>query len=155
MAGDKAAVQAAQRSLRALLLTEMDCLQGRRLEADDFEALLIQDPIQELLIWLNDPQIGQGHEDPRHWETFCEHCRKELGFHLEQDGPLAAAEKLIQAKGKWHQVWERFQQSWRKYPQIPALLERTQKPYGLPGLSNYPADVQGLLQPDPGLTPIA
>jgi hypothetical protein len=140
MAGDKSTVQAAQRSLRALLMTEVDSLQGRRLESDDFDALLIQDPIQELLVWLNDPQTGQGHEDPRHWETFCEHCRKELGFHPEQDGPLAAAEKLIQAKGKWRQVWERFQQSWRKYPQIPALLERTQKPYGLPGLSNHPAE---------------
>ena len=141
MAGDRSTLQAARRSLGPLLYAQVKDLQGRRLEAEDFEALLVQDPIQDLLLWLNAPEAEQGLWDQAHWETFCARCQKDFGFHPEQDGPLAAAEKLIAAKDKkWKQVWKRFQQVWRNYPQIPAQLEKTRKPHGLPGLSNHPAE---------------
>ena len=76
--------------LRALpLLTEVDirALQGRRLDADDFDKLSVDDPVRDLLLWLNNPETFEAAAKGGRWESFRSLCRNEFGLDPEQTSP--------------------------------------------------------------------
>jgi hypothetical protein len=52
VAGDQDTKKAIQESLPKLLKAELDALQGRKLEAGDFRAIITKDPAQTLLRWM-------------------------------------------------------------------------------------------------------
>ena len=55
VAGDQDTKKAIQESLPKLLEVELDALQGRKLEAGDFRAIVTKDPVRTLLRWMGDP----------------------------------------------------------------------------------------------------
>ncbi len=100
-------------------------LQGRRLEADDFHALLNPDPVRSLLQWLNDPQGCQSQWDPNQWNSFCSICKTSYAFDPQKDGEIVAGEKLGNHPSNWSTVWDRFAEAPNRYPGIPELLRRS------------------------------
>ncbi len=124
VAADTTTRQAAQRALLALANTPLAELQGRRLQAADFDALLHPDEARDLLLWLNDQAGTRATWDDSVWEAFRDRCRQRYDFDPETDGALIAAEKLGQRDGHWHSVWQRFAEAPHLYRDLPGLLRQ-------------------------------
>lgn len=129
VAEDRPTLQAMLGSLSQLAVTPVARLLGKRLEAEDFDRLMIGDKPRDLLLWLGNPEGARKQWDDRTWAAFRNRCRLEYGFDPEADGEIVGGEKLGQRNDAWYGVWERFVESPGLYPGIPGLLRRA-KPKG-------------------------
>ena len=111
VAEDKLTLQAMQGALSHLSVTPVTRLRGKRLEAEDFDKLMIGDAPRELLLWLGNPEGTRGQWDQGKWDAFRNRCRQDYGFDPETDGEIVGGEKLGQRKEIWFCVWERFAES--------------------------------------------
>jgi hypothetical protein len=125
VAKDKHTRQAMLRALPQLATTPVLPLRGKRLEAEDFDKLMITDPPRDLLLWISDPIHTRKKWGPDKWEAFCSRCKAEYGFDPEGEGQLVAAEKLgLGDTHAWRALWERYAESPVLYPGIPEILRR-------------------------------
>ena len=126
VASDQETRLAIQESLPKLMGTEINALQGRKLESSDFRAVIITDAVQTLLRWMNDPDATklELQKSASEWSSFCSVCRDQYGFNPEKDGAITAAEKIATGKPEWDLVWSRFKESPKRYPGIKKLLEK-------------------------------
>ena len=124
LAQDGATRQSMQRALSELAATSVRALAGRRLEAEDFDRLFSDDPVRDLLAWLNDPKGVRTSWDAARWMAFVSRCKADLAFDPEKDGALVAAERLGERVGPWEAVWRRFAEAPALHPNLPALLRR-------------------------------
>lgn len=127
VAEDKLTLQAMQGALRQLAVTPIARLRGdppRRLEAEDFNRLMVGDMPRDLLLWLGNPQGMREQWDVGTWSAFRNRCRQEYGFDPETEGELAGGERLGLSKDGWSSVWERFAEAPALYPGITDLLRR-------------------------------
>ena len=60
VAGDRATAEALLRALPEVALAPVAQLEGRRLEADDFDRMLAGDVVRDLLRWMGDPEFERG-----------------------------------------------------------------------------------------------
>jgi len=125
VAGDQDTKKAIQESLPKLLEAELAALQGRKLEAGDFRAIVTKDPVRTLLRWMGNPvKIKlELEKSGSQWTSFCAICRDTYGFNPEKDGAITAAEKLTSGKAAWELVWGRYKEAPRSYPGVKELLE--------------------------------
>ncbi|GMV70176.1 MAG: BREX-1 system phosphatase PglZ type B [Leptolyngbya sp. PLA2] len=130
VAKDAATKRSIMASLPILADTPLSRLSGR-LEAEDFDRLMVGDQPRDLLRWMSDPggaretYMGEGK-----WHAFCNRCREDYGFDPEADGELTAGERLgLHEDAAWTSLWRRFCESPAAYPGIPDLLTRS-KPVG-------------------------
>ena len=110
-------------ALDMLAMTPISTLHGHKLEAEDFDKLMVGDPVRDLLAWISEPKTRDGW-DTAHWTAFCSRCKDEFGFDPVSEGDLVAAERLGLRKGAWAEVWRRFTESPTLHPGIPAALRR-------------------------------
>jgi len=108
------------------MLSEMliTALQGKRLEAADFDVLLTPDPARDLLMWLNDPAGTRQRWDESTWAAFRNICRQQYNFDPHMDGELVGAAPLGGQQGAWQNVWERCAEAPQRYVRLPDLLRR-------------------------------
>lgn len=111
-------------ALSQLAIAPLSHFRGKRLEAEDFDRLMIEDTPRNLLEWLNDSRGMQEKWDESSWAAFCSRCKAEYGFDPETDGELVGGEKLGLCEGAWAGVWARFAESPQLYSGIPELLQR-------------------------------
>ncbi|MFH1007861.1 MAG: BREX-1 system phosphatase PglZ type B, partial [Candidatus Latescibacterota bacterium] len=125
VAGDQDTKKAIQESLPKLLKEELDVLQGRKLEAGDFRAIVTTDPARTILRWMGDPvKIKRELEKSgSKWASFRAVCRDAYQFDPEKDGAITAAEKLPTGKTAWELVWGRYKEAPRSYPGVKELLD--------------------------------
>ena len=124
VARDAATRQSMQRALTALAATPVQALRGRRLDAADFDRLFSDDPVRDVLVWLNDPEAVRAGWEAGRWSAFASRCKAELGFDPEKDGGVVAAERLGKREGPWGSVWRRFAEAPALYPGVPKLLRK-------------------------------
>jgi len=132
VAEDKLTLQAIEGALTRLAVTPVARLRGdppKRLEAEDFDRLMIGDTPRDLLLWLGDPEGTRRQWDEATWSAFRNRCRQDYTFDPETEGEIVGGEKLGLRKDAWYGVWERFAESPALYPGIPDLLRRA-KPRG-------------------------
>ncbi|MGC9261276.1 MAG: BREX-1 system phosphatase PglZ type B [Phycisphaerae bacterium] len=129
VAEDYRTLQAMQGALAQLGVTPAARLVGRRLEAEDFDRLLIGDTPRDLLLWLGNPEATRGQWDQAMWSAFCSRCREDYGFDPQTAGAIVGGEKLGGRKDAWEGVWRRFTEAPTLYPGIIDLLRRA-KPSG-------------------------
>ncbi|SPE51776.1 conserved hypothetical protein [Verrucomicrobia bacterium] len=111
-------------ALDALATTPISTLRGHKLEAEDFDRLMVGDTVRDLLAWISDAAGTRGGWDAAHWSAFCSRCRDDFGLDPVAEGDLVAAERLGLRHGAWADVWRRFTESPALYPGIPAALRR-------------------------------
>ena len=118
-------------ALTVLAETPVSQLTGRRLEAEDFDRLLVGDPVRDLLSWMNDSEGVRQSWDEGRWEAFRSRCKDTYKFDPEADGETVAGERLGLAEEQtpWEGAWERFTEAPSLYPGLPQLLRRS-KPAG-------------------------
>lgn len=126
VAKDEKSQQALLRVLNEILESKREDLANRRLEASDFNKLVSNDPIRDLLTWMNDEKFSRERWDISRWQALVGICETEYYFNPEQDGELTAAELLCQRQGIWETVWQRYVESCHHYPFLPQLLLKVQ-----------------------------
>jgi hypothetical protein len=112
-------------SLPVLAETPLPQLEGKRLEAEDFDKLMVGDHPRDLLEWMNDPKGARAAWGEGKWHAFRSRCKKDYGFDPDADGALGAAEKLgLHKEAPWQQLWMRFSEAPVLYKALPDLLTR-------------------------------
>lgn len=97
------------------------------LDAHDFDALVVDDLVDDLLTWIADPVrvLARWQAEPGRWETLRSRCKGDYGFDPEKDGELVGAELLgLGAKPAWKQAWKRFAASPSRYPGLADMLRK-------------------------------
>jgi hypothetical protein len=118
-------------ALAQLAVTPISRLRGdppRRLEAEDFDRLMIEDTPRNLLEWMNDPRGVREKWDDGQWAAFRSRCKAEYKFDPVTDGELVAGERLGMREVGWLGVWQRFLEAPTLYPDLPDLLRRVKPP---------------------------
>lgn len=137
VAKDEKSQQAMLRVLQEILGSKREDLANRRLEASDFNKLVSNDPIRDVLTWMNNPKGSRENWDTARWEALVGICEAEYHFHPERDGELVAAERLCQRQGIWETVWQRYAESYHLYKSLFQLLLRVEGDLAADGTS-YP-----------------
>ncbi len=126
VARDNETRRAMLRALPNLAATPVNHLRGKRLEAEDFDRLMIEDTQRELLSWLDSPAAIRGQWDESRWSAFCSRCQSEYGFDPATEGELVAGERLGHRQDTcWMSLWNRFAEAPGLYLNIPDLLRRS------------------------------
>lgn len=128
VAQDARTREAAQRSLPLLAETPLDGLRNHRLEADDFDRLAVSDPTRDLLRWMGAGDGLRRTEGDARWKAFCGVCHSDFGFAPDRKSPADAANALVEGRGKWANVWQRFREAPKLYPDVARLLRDTATP---------------------------
>jgi hypothetical protein len=113
VARDRATAASIRRALEKTLDVPVIDLRAKAihgpLEHEDFDALISDDPVDDLLTWLSDPKGALERWETSQWDTLCSRCRSDYGFDPVEDGALVGAERLgLQAKPAWQTAWKRF-----------------------------------------------
>lgn len=124
LARDAATRAALVMALPEIVSRPVSQLSGRRLEAEDFEKFIIEDPIKDLLIWLNRPAAMANQWPAAKWKVFRSRCKKEYQFDPEKDGALVAGENLGRKVDNWTLVWDRFAEAPSLYPGVVDILRK-------------------------------
>jgi hypothetical protein len=112
-------------SLAVLAITPVSKLEGRRLEAEDFDRLMIGDHPRDLLRWMSNPQEVRAEMVDGKWHAFCNRCRDEYGFDPDTDGEIVAGEKLgLQETTSWETLWSRFREAPTTYSGVATTLRK-------------------------------
>jgi hypothetical protein len=111
---------------------------GGDLNCDYFHRVLVDDPVDDQLSWLADPDGTRQRMDNDRWEALCSGCLKNYGFDPIHDGPLAGAEHLgLQSKTAWKNAWKRFAIAPSRYAGLIEPLRRA-KPKPKAGRTLFP-----------------
>ena len=130
VARDRHTRQSMLGALAQLAVTPLTRLTGKRLEAEDFDKLMIEDTPRDLLVWMNSPSEIQEQWDGNKWAAFVSRCKAEYGFDPEKEGVIVAGEKLgLREDEAWKNLWRRFEESPLLYPGLPEVLRKS-KPSG-------------------------
>ena len=125
LASDRRTAASLREALGEVALTKLTQLRNRRLEADDFDRLLMDDLPLNLLRWLGGPHETRSRLGGR-WNAFRNRCRDELEFDPESGSDLVAGRKLAEADGAWASVWARYADAPEAFPGVEELLRRCQ-----------------------------
>ena len=111
--------------LDQLLTEDVDELRRiGRLDASRLHSLVMTDSVRTLLEWIDDPETTKQALHGAQWDAFDEACRTTYGFDPAKDGQLGAAARLGAREGAWSDVWARFADNPRRYPNVPGALEK-------------------------------
>ena len=71
---------------------------------------------------------GSNRRSENEWKAFVEICLSQLAFNPQDEGILAGSIRLANHEGPWRAVWERYREAPRRYPNIPAQIEKCRPP---------------------------
>lgn len=132
MAKDEGTRRSLHAALPALAQATLDSLRSKRLEAEDFDRLMVGDHPRDLLEWMNDPAGMKSSWAEGKWHAFRSRCLKDYTFDPVADGPLGAAEKMgLRRQEPWKALWDRFCEAPSSYKFIPALLSQAKPKHEL------------------------
>lgn len=131
IAQDAKTREAMLRALPLLADAALQSLRGRRLDADDFDLLAVNDPIRDLLRWMGDPEEFRTGVEENQWEAFRSLMKGEFDFDPGKSDALEAAERLLEGKGRWNEAWQRFAEAPQIHPRIGMRLRETPPPKSL------------------------
>jgi hypothetical protein len=125
VAKDEATRRSLHASLPALVEARLEPLRQKRLEAEDFDKLMVGDHSRDLLEWMNDSTTVRAAWPAGKWHAFCSVCKKDYGFDPEAEGALGAAERLgLRKQEPWSALWGRFCEAPGIYKFLPSLLSQ-------------------------------
>jgi hypothetical protein len=131
LARDTATQDAIRRALEKLADVPLADMVARTatqaLDAQYFDGLLVEDPVDDLLSWLANPNgvKDRSQAEPGRWEALRNRCKNDYGFDPDKDGELVGAELLgLHAKAAWKKAWKRFTAAPSRYAGLVELLRK-------------------------------
>jgi hypothetical protein len=125
---DKATREALGRAAPRLFAEPVESLKGRRLDAAALDALLVPDPVADVLRWMDGKLTADA--DPQRFAAFASLAAKQLGFDPRKRSPQDAAARLAKREKAWAKVWDRFEEGNGAYEGVVKLL-RLEEPQSL------------------------
>jgi hypothetical protein len=120
--GDRRTEEAFLRVLPWLAESDLQALKGRRLDADDFDKLSVEDPVRDMLRWLDNPQGFETAAKGSRWESFRALSKSEFGIYPDQTSPAEIAALLLRSDPKLDRIWSRFSEAPQLYPGVAKRL---------------------------------
>lgn len=131
VARDAATSEALARVLPKLVAQPIAALTGERIDAEFCDRLLVgNDPVRDVLRWLNEPAAFRAQLTADEWSAFRNVCSKSFAFDPASEGRIGAAERLGQRTGVWQQVWERFAEAPERWTSVPEALRQARPALG-------------------------
>ncbi|TWX52635.1 BREX-1 system phosphatase PglZ type B [Colwellia hornerae] len=130
VAKDKKTQAAILKILPDLLETPDESLRGKKLEAQDFINIVMNDPAKDILGWLNNPADKKALWKDSKWPIFKQACLDNYGFDPDKTPLDAVLFKLCESEGEWQAVWQRFEDTAHNLPLLVECLTTIQ-PDGL------------------------
>lgn len=121
LAKDKKTQAAILQVLPDLLETPVAKLKGKKLEAEDFYSIVLDDIARDILGWLNNPQEKAALWQGSRWNIFTNSCQAQFGFTPDSNHYAQALHLLCQAEGAWESIWQRFEETANN---LPLLVEQ-------------------------------
>ena len=118
VARDQATRAAAVRAVATLATAPLDRLQGKRLEASDFDTLHLPDPVVSLLEWLERGDAVRTASSPEAWGALRSLARAQFGVDPDTADPAVVARSLTDPSSRLDPVWHRFADAPGKYPRV-------------------------------------
>lgn len=115
-------------ALPEVALTPIRHLRGKHLQAPDFDRLLNDDHVRDVLRWMQSPGETKNHMGSSKWKAFRNSCLEDLRFDPEKEDPLIAAQHMALGTAGWGKVWRRFEESPANFAEIPAILRGARPP---------------------------
>jgi hypothetical protein len=132
VAGDRSTAASVLGALSEVLVTPTTRLEGRRLEAVDFDEMLSPDVVRDLLRWLGNPDGERARLGENGWKAFHSRCRERFSFDPDVDADVDAGRGIGLREEQWAEVWQRFADAPDAFPGITELLLRSQPEGVLP-----------------------
>lgn len=129
IAKDAKTAEALSHSLEEVLLSDSDFLKGKRLDAEDFNRLIAEDPIKDVLLWMNKPSVFDSWQSNKQ-QVFSTYCINNLALDPTSASKEKFATALCERQGAWQAIWERFCDIAAQLPELLELLENIH-PVGL------------------------
>ena len=128
VAGDEQTRLSLRSALSVLAKTPLSRLRRNgRLEASDFDAIVIGDTPRDVLTWIGSPEATRKEWGSERWHAFRSRCQDEFGFDPEKEVPLAIAERLGRRESdRWRGLWDRFCEAPALYGGVREALDRAQ-----------------------------
>src|SRR5262249_39705730 len=132
LATDSRTDEAARRALPGLLDLPLNGWHQRRLTADDFDSLLVDDKERDLLRWIANPDAARAGKDAAVWDAFRDQIKRHYSIDVDQKGALQpAVERLARRSGAWRKVWDRLADSPQQFrPVCERIREATHQKQG-------------------------
>lgn len=111
-------------ALPEVAITPLGHLRGKHLQAPDFDRLLSDDPVRDILRWIQAPEATKKRLEGNKWTAFCNACEQEFRFSPAEGDPVLAARRMVREGGAWAKVWKRFEENPANYPEIPDVIRR-------------------------------
>jgi hypothetical protein len=125
-------------ALGVIAQTPVSRLHGKRLEAGDFDSLVIGDTPRDLLTWIGHGDAVKSEWGDERWHAFRSRCSDDFDFDPEKEAPLYAAERLgLRENTAWKALWARFCEAPAIYAGVRERLDQAQ-PSGLLALDPEP-----------------
>lgn len=129
VATDSRTDEAARRALAGLLDLPLENWRGRAVSTEDFNRLLVQDDLREILAWMSDPDAARFSKDAGAWAALRDLVKRDYAVDIDEKGSLqSAVERLIRQKGPWKRIWSRLAESPQQfrpvYERIRAAAEK-------------------------------
>jgi hypothetical protein len=129
LAKDRDCLSSLQIALRQFLEIKYNEIESKYLDGDYFNTLLSgEDPIRDVLHWLNDEEEFKGSRDETSWNAFVQVCKSKFGFSPASDGAIKAAGLMALKESSWGPVWNRFEETPSIYLNIPNQIRKTDPP---------------------------
>ena len=128
IAGDEKTKESLRAAIGILVKTPIEQLRSKgRLEAPDFDDIVVGDTPRDLLTWIGSPEATRKEWGDERWYAFRSRCRDKYGFDPDKVDPLFAAEKLGRKESDpWRQLWDRFCEAPAVYHGVKEALDRAQ-----------------------------
>lgn len=145
IAKDQATATAIRRAIEKLMDVSVADLKSKsasgELNSYYFHLLISDDPVDDLLTWLADPEGTRNRWEIDRWEALCSDCLKNYGFDPLHDGALVGAEHLgLQSKNAWKTAWKRFMTAPSRYAGLIDQLRGAKPKEKRPALFNQPEE---------------
>lgn len=128
MANDEKTRESLKAAIAVLAKTPIEQLRKKgRLEAADFDDIIVGDTPRDLLSWIGAPDAVQGEWGEERWHAFRSRCQDKYNFDPGKEAPLYAAEKLGRREAEaWRQLWDRFCEAPGIFQGVKGALDRAQ-----------------------------
>lgn len=123
IAKDKATQDALAQVLEPLLEADVKSLQGKRITSAELGALVVEDPIRDLLHWLDNPVIAESWSNVRQ-TMLQQYCQREYGLNADDNDRETFLFNLCeQPEPVWTALWARFEDMAERLPGLLKQLE--------------------------------
>ncbi len=117
IAKDAKTQKALQQVLPVLLDESIANLQAKRLDANALNRLIADDPVRDLLLWMNDPDIKKTWSGAKR-AIFQQHCIEQFNLPAVEENREDFVLALCEQQGTWVEVWPRFSELALRLPNL-------------------------------------